>query len=71
VGDTVADIEAGRAAGVRTVAAAYGISSEAELRDAKPDNVIHGFREMLALAPLEPERRASAVIWSSTGRLER
>ena len=71
VGDTVADIEAGRAAGVRTVAAAYGISSEVELRNAKPDNLIRGFREMLSVAPLEPERRAAAVIWSSTGRLER
>lgn len=53
VGDTVTDIEAGRAAGVRTVAAVYGISSEVELRHAGPDDVIHGFREMLTLVPRE------------------
>jgi phosphoglycolate phosphatase-like HAD superfamily hydrolase len=48
VGDTPEDIEAGRAAGVRTVAVTYGMSDEREMRSARPDLIIHSFGEMQA-----------------------
>src|SRR5207244_13539363 len=46
VGDTVQDIEAGKAAGVRTIGVTYGMSREAEIRAAQPDPVIRAFHEM-------------------------
>ena len=49
VGDGTTDILAGRAAGITTCAAAYGFRSEAELRSAGPDQVIHAFPELRKL----------------------
>lgn len=46
VGDTTADIQAGKAAGVRTVGVTYGLSDEPEIRMAAPDYVIHSFSDM-------------------------
>jgi phosphoglycolate phosphatase-like HAD superfamily hydrolase len=46
VGDTSTDIEAGRAAAVRTVGVTYGVSQEAEIRAARPDHVLHAFHQM-------------------------
>jgi pyrophosphatase PpaX len=46
VGDSAVDIEAGRAAGVRTIGVTYGVSDEAEIRAAGPDHVIRSFRDM-------------------------
>ncbi|MFH2006108.1 MAG: HAD-IA family hydrolase [bacterium] len=47
VGDSVGDIEAGRAAGMRTVAALYGYRPAAELRAAAPDATIETPAELL------------------------
>jgi HAD superfamily hydrolase (TIGR01549 family) len=60
VGDTVEDMLAGKAAGVCTVGATYGMSRESEIRAAEPDYVIHSFHDMkswlmdldLSLGPL-------------------
>jgi HAD superfamily hydrolase (TIGR01549 family) len=46
IGDTAADIEAGRAAAVATVGVTYGISPETEIRAARPDYILHSFGEM-------------------------
>ena len=46
VGDAVVDIEAGKAAGVRTIGVTYGVSSPAEIIGAEPDDTIHSFLEM-------------------------
>jgi HAD superfamily hydrolase (TIGR01549 family) len=46
IGDTVTDIEAGRAAGIHTIGVTYGMSREAEIRSAEPDYVIESFPEM-------------------------
>ncbi len=46
VGDTASDIEAGRAAGVRTIGVTYGVSLESEIRAAEPDYIITSFDEM-------------------------
>jgi HAD superfamily hydrolase (TIGR01509 family) len=46
VGDTSADIEAGRAAGIRTCAVTYGFGSRQELRSAGPDYWISCFTEL-------------------------
>jgi beta-phosphoglucomutase-like phosphatase (HAD superfamily) len=46
LGDTAADIAAGKAAGVRTIGVTYGVSEEPEIRAAQPDHVIHSFAEM-------------------------
>ncbi len=48
VGDTRADIEAGKNAGVRTVAALYGFGGE-HLRELGPDYSIQELRELLAI----------------------
>lgn len=48
VGDTAADIEAGRAAGVTTIGALYGFFGEA-LRQCGPDHVVHDIADVLAL----------------------
>jgi pyrophosphatase PpaX len=50
VGDSRLDIEAGRAAGVRTIGITGGVSTEAEIRNAGPDHVIHSFLEMRRFA---------------------
>ncbi len=49
VGDSTHDIEAGRAAGLRTCAVTYGYRPEEILRRSKPDFVIHEFKELLHL----------------------
>ncbi|RMF81232.1 MAG: HAD family hydrolase [Nitrospirae bacterium] len=49
VGDGAVDIEAGRAAGVRTVGCLYGFRTEAELRAARPDALIRDLRELPGL----------------------
>ncbi len=46
VGDGTTDMRAGRAAGVTTCAATWGFRSEAELRTAEPDLVIHSMPEL-------------------------
>ncbi|MDA8098043.1 MAG: HAD-IA family hydrolase [Nitrospiraceae bacterium] len=46
VGDGTTDIRAGKAAGIATCAVTYGFRSEAELRQAGPDQVIHAFGEL-------------------------
>jgi phosphoglycolate phosphatase len=49
VGDGTTDVLAGRAAGITTCAVTYGFRSEAELRAAGPDHVIHAFLELKTL----------------------
>ncbi|NTW60760.1 MAG: HAD-IA family hydrolase, partial [Nitrospirae bacterium] len=49
VGDGTTDVLAGRAAGITTCAVTYGFRSEAELRAAGPDHVIHAFPELKTL----------------------
>lgn len=46
VGDMKHDIEAGKEAGVATVALTWGYQSEAVLRKASPDYIIHDIREL-------------------------
>jgi pyrophosphatase PpaX len=46
IGDTLKDIQAGRAAGIRTIAVTCGMSTEAELRVAQPDYVLTSFADM-------------------------
>lgn len=48
VGDSDADIQAGKAAGVTTVGAAYGMFGPA-IQDHNPDHVIHALHELLDL----------------------
>jgi pyrophosphatase PpaX len=48
IGDTAEDIGAGKTAHIRTIGVTYGVSSEAEIRAAEPDYVIHAFHEMQA-----------------------
>jgi phosphoglycolate phosphatase len=47
VGDTALDVQAGRDAGMDTIAFTHGMGSPAELADA--DSVIHGFHALLPL----------------------
>jgi phosphoglycolate phosphatase len=49
VGDGVQDIEAGKAAGIKTCAVTYGFRSEDALRRAGPDHLIHSFPELRTL----------------------
>lgn len=49
VGDTIADVEEGRNAGVRTAAVLSGSQTEAELRDAEPEFLIRSLRELPAV----------------------
>ena len=58
VGDSLVDIEAGRAAGTWTVAATYGYGELATLREARPHAEIARFSDLpRALADLEGEGR--------------
>ena len=60
VGDSPVDVQAGRAAGTRTIAATYGYGGLKALREAKPDAEIARFSDLPgALAALEagPSRR--------------
>ncbi len=49
VGDSAYDVEAGRAAGVVTVAVTYGFKPRRELEEAAPDHLIDDIRELLDL----------------------
>ena len=49
VGDTSADILAGKAAGLRTCAVTYGFGDATALRACEPDYVIDTFRELITL----------------------
>lgn len=51
VGDTVIDVQAGKAAGLRTIAVTCGSAGDAELRSAQPDDVIARFAGMCGLLP--------------------
>jgi len=50
VGDSPIDIQAARNAGVEVVTLSHGFASEATLREAKPDHLVHDFAELLRLA---------------------
>lgn len=50
IGDSPIDVEAGRRAGVKSVAVAHGFSSAEELRRACPDWMVRDLRELLGLA---------------------
>ena len=49
VGDTTADILAGKAAGLQTCAVTYGFGSLAELQHCQPDYVIDTFSDLVKL----------------------
>jgi HAD superfamily hydrolase (TIGR01509 family) len=49
VGDTAADILAGKAAGIKTCAVTYGFGSLAELQHCQPDYVIDNFSDLIRL----------------------
>jgi phosphoglycolate phosphatase len=49
VGDTEFDVEAGRRAGMRTVAITHGMASRAELERARPDHMIDSFAQLVEL----------------------
>ena len=49
VGDTTADILAGKAAGLKTCAVTYGFGSLAELQHCQPDYVIDTFSDLVRL----------------------
>lgn len=49
IGDTVFDVLAGRAAGLRTCAVTWGVHAEADLRDAAPDAVVDSVDQLQAL----------------------
>ena len=58
VGDTTADILAGKAAGLKTCAVTYGFGSLAELQHCQPDYVIDTFSDLVRLVGA-PEQSAS------------
>ena len=47
VGDTIYDIEAGKGAGIHTVAVTFGVDSREELELAKPEFMIDNMRELM------------------------
>lgn len=51
VGDTAFDVEAGRAAGLRTYAVTWGTHAESELAAARPDELQPDLARLLALLP--------------------
>ncbi|MFH0986151.1 MAG: HAD-IA family hydrolase [Candidatus Omnitrophota bacterium] len=50
VGDSPIDIQAARNAGIEVVTLSHGFASEAALREAKPDHIVHDFAQLLNLA---------------------
>lgn len=62
IGDTREDIEAGRAAGLRTIGVTYGVSPENEIEAAAPDETIAAFAEMRSRIPAVRLNRAGACI---------
>ena len=55
VGDTAADILAGKAAGLKTCAVTYGFGALEELRHCQPDYMIGTFSDLVSLvaSPLQ------------------
>lgn len=53
VGDSVHDLVAGRAAGVRTAAALWGPSDRAKLAEGEPDHWLREIREIWSVLPAE------------------
>jgi HAD superfamily hydrolase (TIGR01509 family) len=49
VGDQASDVQAGKAAGVSTVAVLWGFGPESEIRSAQPDRILSETRELLDL----------------------
>ncbi|MBN8555094.1 MAG: HAD family hydrolase [Deltaproteobacteria bacterium] len=49
IGDSVHDMAAAKAAGMRSVGAAYGFSGSEELKAISPDHLIHEFKDLLSL----------------------
>ncbi len=49
IGDTLYDIEAGKSAGIHTIAVTFGIDSREELKRAKPDFIIDTLRELMGI----------------------
>lgn len=49
VGDTAADIEAGRKAGVKTVGVTHGFATSKQMEDIAPDHIIHTLAELLPI----------------------
>lgn len=77
VGDTPADIAAGKAAGVTTIGVTYGVSCEAEIRAAAPDRVIRSFSEMRGFmsasagrAPIRPATHMPSCLRARSTRSE-
>ncbi|GAA0707089.1 HAD family hydrolase [Dactylosporangium roseum] len=56
VGDGVADIAMGVAAGMQTIGVSYGVATAAELIDAGADRIADTFGELVALIGAETER---------------
>lgn len=50
IGDSPIDIQAARNAGVEVVTLSHGFASEATLREAQPDHIVHDFAGLLRLA---------------------
>jgi phosphoglycolate phosphatase-like HAD superfamily hydrolase len=57
VGDAVFDVEAGKAAGVRTAAVTWGAGTRESLQAAQPDYMIDDLRDLLKIAPAGVPRR--------------
>jgi len=51
VGDSIADLQAGRAAGVRVAAALWGPSPQGLLLGFNPDHALHSLHDLLELCP--------------------
>lgn len=67
VGDSPFDIEAGRAAGVRTIGVTYGVSGTQELAAARPDHLLHSFGDMRRFLPVAAP---SPSFHPSSGQIE-
>jgi len=50
IGDTPGDVDAGRAAGMRTVAVTYGFGTAKALEEKNPDRLIDWFPDLVAIA---------------------
>jgi methionine--tRNA ligase beta chain len=46
VGDTPHEVQAGKSAGIKTVAVTWGFSKEDKLKAAKPDYIVHNLKEL-------------------------
>ncbi|MCH8843111.1 MAG: HAD hydrolase-like protein [SAR324 cluster bacterium] len=51
IGDGTAEIEAGKAAGIRSIAVTYGAIPRADLEAAEPDWILSGIGELVTLVP--------------------